>query len=340
MDVGITKIQNGDLVEATQKLFDSTNVNEILKGKKKILIKPNFADCVRDLPRRDGDQTSTEVVEAIIKVLYERIAPEHIIVGEGSATPTWKAYFDYGMYDVAKKYKVRLVDFNNDDAVLSKIKSGYYIKELWIPRTLYEVDAIISVPVLKIWLISAISLSIKNYAGGVLPAYWYQKYRSLQGICGITAWGSCPQFNPDYENGQSKTLAAGMVDILLAAPKTTLSIIDGQTCMHLKTPDTEFAFNMKGMKTDRPNLLIGGENIVAVDSIGASVMGIDPQKILHLGMASEKGLGTNNMDRISVKGTALEDVRFRVTVAPAYRDILYDPQKYCEESTSNIGTKA
>jgi uncharacterized protein (DUF362 family) len=97
---------------------------------------------------------------------------------------------------------------------------------------------------------------------------------------------------------------------------------------------------MKGMKTDRPNLLIGGENIVAVDSIGASVMGIDPQKILHLGMASEKGLGTNNMDRISVKGTALEDVRFRVTVAPAYRDILYDPQKYCEESTSNIGTKA
>ena len=321
-NVGLIRASEENLAESVLKLFEVIDAFEILNGKKKILIKPNFADTDRDLPRRNGDQTSLEVLEAIIHVLNDYIRPDEIIIGEGSATPTWKAYFEYGIYDFARKHDIRLMDLNYDEVVRSKPQGGFFMKEVLLPKTIFDVDAIISVPVLKVWAASAISLSIKNYTGGILPSYWYQKYYKTQGLCNVTAWGSHPRFEPDFLYGQSKTLAAGMVDILLSAPIPTLSIIDGLRCLHLKSQNAEFEFRSSSVRVDRTNLLIGGENIVAVDTVGAAVMGINPRKVIHLEMATEKALGTNDLNKISIKGESLENVRFRVIPPASMREIL------------------
>ncbi|MGQ9596670.1 MAG: DUF362 domain-containing protein [Thermoproteota archaeon] len=321
--VGISEVDNDNYVEAMSKLFDMIDAFNLLKGKKKILIKPNFADTDRDLPKRNGDQTSLEALEAIIRLINYHVKPEELIIGEGSATPTWKAYFNYGVYEMAVKHNVRLVDFNNDEVIRSSPKNGFFLREVLLPRTIFEVDAILSVPALKVWSATAVSLSIKNYAGGILPSYWYHRFHRTQGLCNVTNWRENPQFNPDFEYGQSKTLAAGMVDILLVAPKPVISIIDALRCMHLKSRVGEFEFNTNSIQVDRRNLFIGGENIVAVDSVGTSAMGIDPQKVLHLEMASQKELGTNDASKISTKGESLENIRFKVNPPFSMKEILY-----------------
>jgi uncharacterized protein (DUF362 family) len=56
-------------------------------------------------------------------------------------------------------------------------------------------------------------------------------------------------------------------------------------------------------------LVIAGNNVVSTDACAAAVMGIDPSSIDHLKLASEKGLGTINLDEVKVRGESIEAVR-------------------------------
>jgi hypothetical protein len=50
------------------------------------------------------------------------------------------------------------------------------------------------------------------------------------------------------------------------------------------------------------NLILAGCDPVAVDAVGATVMGFDPSRILMLELAEEHGLGTFDMTRIEMRG--------------------------------------
>jgi hypothetical protein len=49
-------------------------------------------------------------------------------------------------------------------------------------------------------------------------------------------------------------------------------------------------------------VLIGGEDTLAVDAVGADLIGIDPREVEHLRLAAEDGPGTIDLDRIEVVG--------------------------------------
>ncbi len=78
--------------------------------KKKFLIKPNIVGP------KDPDSpviTNPKVVIALIKFL--KPFAEEIVIGEGSVagTPTTKAFKAAGYEEIAKKYGVKLLDFDN-----------------------------------------------------------------------------------------------------------------------------------------------------------------------------------------------------------------------------------
>jgi len=52
----------------------------------------------------------------------------------------------------------------------------------------------------------------------------------------------------------------------------------------------------------RLNVLIGGRDTVAVDAVGARVLGYDPQEVEHLRLAAAAGLGCADLARIEVVG--------------------------------------
>jgi len=55
-------------------------------------------------------------------------------------------------------------------------------------------------------------------------------------------------------------------------------------------------------------IVIAGTDPVAVDAVGAAVMGISPAEVKHLSLAAEKGLGTSSLDEITVLGEPIERV--------------------------------
>jgi uncharacterized protein (DUF362 family) len=65
------------------------------------------------------------------------------------------------------------------------------------------------------------------------------------------------------------------------------------------------------------NLVIAGTDPVAVDAVGATVMGIAPEDVKHLLLAEKKGLGTCQLANITVLGEPIEAVKrkFRRSLA-------------------------
>jgi len=331
--VSVTK--DNPLAEMVARSLEAVKFSKILekRGGESVIVKPNFADVGRiapldykpdiaggkgqravGLPRR-GDQTSTEILEAIVKTLRDYSGVREIVIAEASATPTWKAYFMYGIYDLAQKHHVRLVDLNNDEAEAVSPPGAQVLKTVFTPRTIAKANIVISVPVLKIWRACGVSISLKNMAGGTVPRYYAPQ------ICRFIQWSDRPIFNPDTEYGQSKTLAAGIVDIA-SMNRAHISIVDALTVMHNAHPGKEFSFRYEDVKVEDFGGIISGSDMVATDAVGAELMGFDAKRILHLNVAKERGLGTNDMSEIELTGINLDSVKMKCTPMAGMEEIV------------------
>jgi uncharacterized protein (DUF362 family) len=68
------------------------------------------------------------------------------------------------------------------------------------------------------------------------------------------------------------------------------------------------------------NLVIAGTDPVAVDAVGAAVMGIPPDKVKHLRLAEERGLGTCDLKQIEILGEPIDKVKkkFRMSFSSRF----------------------
>ncbi len=63
-------------------------------------------------------------------------------------------------------------------------------------------------------------------------------------------------------------------------------------------------------KPVKMDLLILGADLVAVEAVGAAVMGFDLEKIPYLSRGVEKGLGNQyRIEDLDIRGASLDDVR-------------------------------
>jgi ferredoxin len=98
----------------------------------------------------------------------------------------------------------------------------------------------------------------------------------------------------------SHDFARILVDIYQeAAP--SLTIVDGIVAMEGDGPATSG-------KMRKANLLLAGVDCVALDSILALVMGVEPFSVLTTKEAAQRGLGKSDINSISILGEKLENV--------------------------------
>ena len=230
----------------------------------RVLLKPNV--CA---PRTEwtGAVTSAELVGQVIRGLRPRT--RNIAVGDSpfAGYHCRRTMQAAGITQVAEELGAQPLDFNACERVQVPVPNGYVFRELTVVKPVTEADVLINMPVIKTHILTLVSLSMKN-AKGVVPG-------SLK--------------HEAHRRGVHKAI----VDVNRAVP-SSLVIMDADVGMEGNGPINGFP---------RPlGKVIVGTNVVAVDAVAATVMGVNPAEVKHLRYAARAGLGPLNLDEINVVG--------------------------------------
>ena len=254
-----------------------------LEGKERITIKPNFVSV-----RRAACATHRDAVRAVLDILRDRGASGVTLTAGPALGSTRDAIKNYGYDQLVKKYGLRVVDLNNDDAVeVQVLDRDLKPLTLRVARTMIESDYRISVNPPKTHDFTIVTLSLKNMAvGGLLRG---NKSRIHQNF---------PAFHVNlYKMARH------------VAPH--LSVIDG----------------MQGMEGDGPvsgdpvdwGMAIASTDFLAADALASHLMGFPLEQVGYLLYCHQKGLGQGDVDKMDVVGNARpEDVQRQFTPHTSY----------------------
>jgi uncharacterized protein (DUF362 family) len=271
-----------------------------------VVIKPNM---VMDASASSGMVTDPAVTRVVVQLAREAGAGQ-VIIAEGTAQYgegdpnrdrfcTRSAFRNAG-YDADEDMTdditgAPLVDLNDsggtdvtDPAKVTRVvvPAGLMRTEYWLPNVVLNADVLISVPVLKNHYNAGVTLGMKNLFG-VLPNDLYHGAGNIYGKHSLS-------HNP-------VELDRHIVDVNLAR-RPDFVIVDGQRGMIDGPVGSQIAAPPVG-------IILAGRDVVAADTVGALVMGYDPNAIPYLNLAAQAGLGTTNTGHIQVAGVPLTEAR-------------------------------
>ena len=238
--------------EPVKMTLDLLNRMNPLKGRSKDLkigIKPNLV-CAS--PASEGATTHPEIVEGIIIYLLNNgFKNIKIIEGSWVGDSTKRAFKVCGYEDISKKYNIPLMDLKDDDYITKSYKGV----EIHICKTVFDLDYLINVPLIKGHCQTKITCALKNLKG-IIPDKEKRRFHTI---------------------GLHKPIA-----YLNAIIKQDLIIADG-IC-----PDPYFEEGGRPTKLDR---VVAGFDPVLMDSYAARVLGYEPDDIKYIGLARDEGVG-------------------------------------------------
>lgn len=247
--------------------------NYITNSETKILINPNWVCSDHS---DTGNVTSTETLEGIILYLLNEamINPEKIIVADGGelALSSYEVVLKNNNVSKLEEYGIEVRDLNSDIMIENvAVSDPLALKTINIAKTAMDASCIISVPSLKTHSMAVTTLSMKNMMGTILP----------KGIM--------------HSNLHKKI--ADLVSVL--RKKMKFQIIDGIIGSN--------GFELGGSPV-KMNLIIAGDDPVAVDRVGSAIIGRGLDNVKYLTYAEKKGLGTADLEHIEIIGKQIEDV--------------------------------
>jgi uncharacterized protein (DUF362 family) len=276
--VAIVKGKNGkDLKEVRKMMGELFSLigpaPKLIPPKSRVLIKPNLT-AEENLWER-GILTGPVFMQALVEEV-QRARPAEIIIAEAIAVGlnTKKAFAANGYEEVARVTGARLFDLYDGEFEEIKIPAGGLLKSVRVSREVLRADFFINAPVLKTHFASTLTAAMKN-------------------LKGTTTYDEKKRF---HYLGLNKAFTE-----LNAVLKPHLNVVDGLIAME---GDGPIAGTPVGL-----NMLMAGTDAVAVDTIAARIMGIDPTEVLSLCLAQGMGLGVWDETDIKVLGRSIEEVR-------------------------------
>ncbi len=276
--VAIVKGRNGkDLNEVRKmmgKLFELIGPAEkIIPRGGRVLIKPNLT--AEEKLWEKGILTGPIFMQALVEEV-QKAGPAEVIIAEATAVGlnTKKAFAANGYEEVARATGARLLDLYDGEFEEVKTPEGGLLKSVRVSREVLRADFFINAPVLKTHFASTLTAAMKN-------------------LKGTTTYDEKKRF---HYLGLNKAFAE-----LNAVLKPHLNVLDGLIAME---GDGPIAGTPVGL-----NILMAGTDTVAVDTIAARVMGIDPEEVLSLCLAQGMGLGVWDEKEIKVLGNSIQEVR-------------------------------
>jgi len=194
---------------------------------------------------------------------------EDIVIGEGSGFSDTFEAFRIAGVDAVAKRWNVKLVDLNKDDFIPIRSPSPLANKVKIAKTALE-STIISVPKLKPHRQTGVTLSIKNMMGAATP-----------------------------KGSMHLNLSRNIAE-LASILRPSIAVIDGIVAGEVH----ETSENPVEM-----NIVIAGRDPVAVDAVGAAVMGMPPSEVKHLRLAEEKGLGTCDLNKIEVVGEPVEGVK-------------------------------
>jgi len=158
-------VRGDDPKRMVERSLELMGAKRLITPKNKVLLKPNYV--VAKHPST-GITTDSNVVESLIEFV-KSLGIKDIVVGEGGAVDTERAFDVVGIRDVTARQKVKLVNLNRDSRVNVKVPRPLALEEVGVAETALESTCIINVPRLKVHHMAVVTLCMKNLMGLILP---------------------------------------------------------------------------------------------------------------------------------------------------------------------------
>lgn len=263
--------------------------------------------------------------------LFHEAGARRIVICESlySTGETRKAYSDSG-YDVSLfESIVPILEWENTRNLGTgssygslPVADAYLYDSLLLNHRYVDTDVMVSIPKMKNHDIAGVTLAMKNLFG-ITPSALYassvhdenstQARAAVLHAGGMSAAGG--ERLPISSVDPGFRVPRAVVDIVRARP-IDLSIVDAVVTMH----GGEGAWNGTQTGIAVPGLLIAGKNPACTDTVCTAVMGYDPAATRGtkpfynadntLALAASRGIGTNVLGDIEVRGLTIEAARY------------------------------
>jgi len=228
----------------------------------KVIVKPNIG---WDRTPEMAACTNPEVVATLAALALEAGAKE-VVVMDNTTNQAKRCYVRSGIAEAAKQAGAKVL-FTDDYRLKKTALKGAWLKEWEVFADFLEADKIINVPIAKVHSLSRLSMGMKNWLGAIGGA----------------------------RNQLHQKLDEAMVD-LAAFFKPTLTVLDAYRILIANGPQGGRLSDTKLVKT-----VVAGRDPVAVDAMGATFFEIEPRELLYLRIARERGLGTHELEKLTVE---------------------------------------
>lgn len=289
----------------TEKVFDAVKKAVGLLGGIDTYVKPGMKVLLKPnlLSARvpeDGVDTHPEVVRAAVRLIRCAGATPYIGDSPGGYGKNIEEIFEQsGMKRISDEEGVELKRFT----------ASKFIDGIPISRHVFDSDRIISIPKFKTHSITILTAAIKNMFGAVVGLYKAE----------------CHSRAP-----KSEDFAKIMAKVYSIA-RPHLTILDGIVAMEGDGPASGSLRNM--------NLIMAGEDSVAIDSCLAKIMGVEPLDILVTKEAYKAKLGEADMSKIEVMGDDLDSFIARDFKLPQTTPLKFLPKSITNSIASLIKFK-
>ncbi|MFQ6103381.1 MAG: DUF362 domain-containing protein [Candidatus Glassbacteria bacterium] len=229
----------------------------------RVLVKPNIS---WDRRPEQAANTNPVIVGEVVRMCLEAGA-KTVKVLDRTCNNATRCYDRSGIAAAAKEAGADVSFVSENRFKKVPIPDGTALKSWPIYREALRADKIINVPILKHHSMAILTMGLKN----------------MMGLLG----------------GDRGTIHKGFTDKIVdinTVIKPSLNIIDATRVLFRNGPQGGSLDDVKTLDT-----IIAGSDVVAVDSVGASIMEIPLGEIPYLTRASERGLGETELEKITIQ---------------------------------------
>ncbi len=244
------------------------DAHAIFKQGDKVVIKPNLAWAREPSV---GANTHPEVLKAVIQLAKDAGAGE-VVVAEHSCVKSMISFEMSGAKEVCEALGVRLVGLDSEAMYEEQTVGGVNIDKDLLAREILESDVYINLPCLKHHGGSTVTISMKNQMG--------------------TNWDRQRYHSSGSAGDASLNLHQNIAD-LAKVLRPTLVIVDATRALKTSGPQGPG-------ELERTETIIVSHDMVAADAVGAQMLGHAPDKIPHIRLAAEKGVGRMDLETLDI----------------------------------------